>query len=117
MAISRHVHSLSKKNGLVPIFINARSGNFRASSTITLGARGDSYYEYLLKTWLQTAKTHDLWVLITYGRGTKLELLGANWDSILCSVKSGPLWFLLLGITLTFPNMDRFQWKLYCSVC
>jgi len=62
MAVSRHVHSLRKKNGLVPIFINARSGFFRTSSTVTLGARGDSYYEYLLKTWLQTGKTHDLYV-------------------------------------------------------
>jgi len=62
LAVSRHVHSLPKKNGLVPIFINARSGNFRVSSTITLGARGDSYYEYLLKTWLQTSRVHDLYV-------------------------------------------------------
>jgi len=62
MSVSRHVNSLPKKNGLVPIFINARSGRFRPSATITLGARGDSYYEYLLKTWLQTAKTHELYV-------------------------------------------------------
>jgi len=66
MAVSRHVHSLPKKNGLVPIFINARSGFFRTSSTITLGARGDSYYEYLLKTWLQTSKAHDLCVFLTF---------------------------------------------------
>ena len=32
-------------------------GKFRQRSTITLGARGDSYYEYLLKQWLQTSKT------------------------------------------------------------
>jgi len=65
MAVSRHVSSLPKKNGLVPIFINARTGFFRTSSTITLGARGDSYYEYLFKTWLQTGRTHDLYVSVT----------------------------------------------------
>jgi mannosyl-oligosaccharide alpha-1,2-mannosidase len=54
--VSMHVHDLPKDDGLVPIFINANTGNFRASSTITLGARGDSYYEYLLKQWLQSGK-------------------------------------------------------------
>lgn len=59
--VSEHVHSLEKYEGLVPIFINANSGQFRAYSTITLGARGDSYYEYLLKQWLQTGRSpqHD----------------------------------------------------------
>ena len=45
--------------GLVPIFINANSGKFRRHSTITFGARGDSYYEYLLKQWIQTGKRTD----------------------------------------------------------
>lgn len=57
--VSRHVHGLPKTHGLVPIFINANNGQFRSYSTITLGARGDSYYEYLLKQWLQTGKTED----------------------------------------------------------
>ena len=55
-----HVHDLPKKNGLVPIFINANSGQFRSSGTITLGARGDSYYEYLLKQWVQSGKKLDV---------------------------------------------------------
>jgi endoplasmic reticulum Man9GlcNAc2 1,2-alpha-mannosidase len=38
------------------MFINARSGHFSQGATITLGARGDSYYEYLLKQWLLTGK-------------------------------------------------------------
>ena len=36
-----------------------------ASSTITFGARADSYYEYLLKQWLQTGKTVG-WLLDDY---------------------------------------------------
>lgn len=55
--VSLHVHQLEKTEGLVPIFINAQTGNFRSYSTITLGARGDSYYEYLLKQWIQTGRT------------------------------------------------------------
>jgi len=57
--VIEHIHKLNKQDGLVPIFINADSGNFRAHSTITLGARGDSYYEYLLKQYLQTGKTRE----------------------------------------------------------
>ncbi|CAG5127693.1 unnamed protein product [Candidula unifasciata] len=54
--VSMHVHELPKTDGLVPIFINANSGDFRPASTITLGARGDSYYEYLLKQWIQSGR-------------------------------------------------------------
>jgi len=49
-----HVAGLSgKKNGLVPMWINANSGLFRPGGTLTVGARADSYYEYLLKQWVQ----------------------------------------------------------------
>ncbi|XP_045783821.1 endoplasmic reticulum mannosyl-oligosaccharide 1,2-alpha-mannosidase isoform X2 [Maniola jurtina] len=56
-AVSEKIHQLPKKHGLVPIFINPNTGHFLPHATITLGARGDSYYEYLLKQWLQTGKT------------------------------------------------------------
>lgn len=59
--INEKVHNLEKKNGLVPIFINANTGMFRNFATISLGARGDSYYEYLVKQWIQTGKkTNDM---------------------------------------------------------
>jgi hypothetical protein len=54
--VNEIVAKLPKQNGLVPIFINANSGHF-SGSTITLGARGDSYYEYLIKQYLQTGGT------------------------------------------------------------
>lgn len=57
--INEIVHGLEKKSGLVPIFINANTGQFRNFATISLGARGDSYYEYLLKQWLQTGKKEN----------------------------------------------------------
>ena len=56
-----HVRSLPKTDGLVPIFINANTGRFKGS-TITFGARGDSYYEYLLKQWLQSGKSEPKWL-------------------------------------------------------
>ncbi|XP_014218998.1 endoplasmic reticulum mannosyl-oligosaccharide 1,2-alpha-mannosidase [Copidosoma floridanum] len=57
--VSEHLHQLEKFDGLVPIFINANTGLFQEHSAITLGARGDSYYEYLLKQWIQTGRTID----------------------------------------------------------
>lgn len=53
------IFSLPRNAGLAPIYINAGNGQFRPGSHITLGARGDSYYEYLLKQWLQTGKKDD----------------------------------------------------------
>ncbi|KAH8338292.1 hypothetical protein KR074_010052 [Drosophila pseudoananassae] len=62
--VNEKVHELDKKHGLVPIFINANTGTFRNYATISLGARGDSYYEYLLKQWIQTGrKDNDILIL------------------------------------------------------
>jgi mannosyl-oligosaccharide alpha-1,2-mannosidase len=60
--VTEHLHSLPKKDGLVPIFINANTGRFPSTATITLGARGDSYYEYLLKMWLQSGKRNNMYI-------------------------------------------------------
>ena len=43
------------KDGLYPIYINPANGNF-ANNKITFGAMGDSFYEYMLKCWLQGGK-------------------------------------------------------------
>lgn len=53
------IHKLEKKNGLAPISINPETGQFNTYSKITLGGQGDSYYEYLLKQWIQTGKNND----------------------------------------------------------
>uniref|UniRef100_A0A673IXD6 alpha-1,2-Mannosidase n=1 Tax=Sinocyclocheilus rhinocerous TaxID=307959 RepID=A0A673IXD6_9TELE len=48
--VTRQVHRLEgKRDGLVPMFINTNSGKFTRRGAFTLGARADSYYEYLLK--------------------------------------------------------------------
>ncbi|CAO1443158.1 unnamed protein product [Diamesa tonsa] len=64
--VSQKIHELTKTDGLVPIFINANSGSFRNFATISLGARGDSYYEYLLKQWIQTGKKTDDFLINDY---------------------------------------------------
>ena len=59
MATSQHIHQLEKLDGLVACFINANTGQFRKTSTVSVGASADSYYEYLLKQWIQTGKKID----------------------------------------------------------
>jgi mannosyl-oligosaccharide alpha-1,2-mannosidase len=43
-------------DGLLPIYINPDTGA-TSYSTITFGAMGDSFYEYLLKVWIQGNRT------------------------------------------------------------
>ncbi|KAF0033697.1 hypothetical protein F2P81_013763 [Scophthalmus maximus] len=55
--VMNQVHKLDGKlDGLVPMFINTNSGQFTHQGIYTLGARADSYYEYLLKQWIQGGK-------------------------------------------------------------
>lgn len=48
------------EDGLVPIFIYAETGTFRGEN-IRLGSRGDSYYEYLIKQFLQTSQQEPVY--------------------------------------------------------
>ncbi|KAF9266725.1 seven-hairpin glycosidase [Marasmius fiardii PR-910] len=45
---------------LAPIFMEVSTGSF-TNSEIRLGSNGDSYYEYLLKQYLQTARTEPIY--------------------------------------------------------
>ncbi|KAL9597052.1 MAG: hypothetical protein Q9179_004409, partial [Wetmoreana sp. 5 TL-2023] len=75
------------EDGLLPIFIYAHDGTFRGTN-IRLGSRGDSYYEYLIKQYLQTSGEEpiylDLWKqalagvrkhLITYTKKSRFTIL------------------------------------------
>ncbi|EIM83275.1 glycoside hydrolase [Stereum hirsutum FP-91666 SS1] len=46
--------------GLASIFMNPKDGKF-VTSAIRLGSRGDSFYEYLLKQYVQTDLTEDVY--------------------------------------------------------
>ena len=49
----KHVLSLdrSKSFGLFPNFVALQSAGFSSPLDVRLGAMGDSFYEYLFKTW------------------------------------------------------------------
>ncbi|KAM8933491.1 endoplasmic reticulum mannosyl-oligosaccharide 1,2-alpha-mannosidase [Pelodytes ibericus] len=76
--VTQHVHGLAgKRDGLVPMFINTNSGQFSHLGVFTLGARADSYYEYLLKQWIQSGKKEDVFLedYIQAMEGVKRNLL------------------------------------------
>ncbi|KAJ0989367.1 hypothetical protein J5N97_007723 [Dioscorea zingiberensis] len=56
--VLEHMKTLHKLEGLVPIYISPHSGEF-IGENIRLGSRGDSYYEYLIKVWLQQKASRD----------------------------------------------------------
>ncbi|CAI7571669.1 unnamed protein product [Penicillium manginii] len=47
-------------DGLLPIFVHPDTGDFRYQE-IRLGSRGDSYYEYLVKQYLQTSGDEQIY--------------------------------------------------------
>ncbi|CAL5011307.1 unnamed protein product [Urochloa decumbens] len=58
--VIRQFQKIFPSDGLLPININPHSGAVKSYSTITFGAMGDSFYEYLLKVWIQGNKTESV---------------------------------------------------------
>ncbi|OTB01505.1 glycoside hydrolase family 47 protein [Hypoxylon sp. CI-4A] len=82
------------QDGLVPIYVYATDGKFRGQN-IRLGSRGDSYYEYLIKQYLQTNKQEpvylDMWDeslkgvrkhLVTYTEPSGFTIIGERPDGL-----------------------------------
>ncbi|CAI9735996.1 mannosyl-oligosaccharide 1,2-alpha-mannosidase IA-like [Octopus vulgaris] len=55
MKIRETLQQLKRPQGLYPIYLNPRTGKW-GQHHFSVGAMGDSFYEYLLKTWLYTGK-------------------------------------------------------------
>ena len=60
-ALDRVHAQINRADNLVSMFVNPSNGRLK-TGTITLGARADSYYEYLLKLWIQSGKKDDKYV-------------------------------------------------------
>jgi len=52
------LNGLTKPNGLYPNYVNPKTGRW-GNQHVSVGALGDSFYEYLLKAWIQGGKTDD----------------------------------------------------------
>ncbi|CAM9761408.1 unnamed protein product, partial [Ectocarpus fasciculatus] len=99
-----------RQQGLAPVFVDPKTGLFGESGgavgsnrgLVTLGARGDSYYEYLLKQWLFSGKK-DTKYLRRYQ-----EAVRAVEATLLQKSYPGELWFVgeLVGENFS-PKMDH----------
>ncbi|XP_050372183.1 mannosyl-oligosaccharide 1,2-alpha-mannosidase MNS2-like isoform X3 [Argentina anserina] len=54
--VIKEFHKIFPADGLLPIYLDPHTGT-TSKSKITFGALGDSFYEYLLKAWIQGNKT------------------------------------------------------------
>ncbi|KAG9448017.1 hypothetical protein H6P81_014145 [Aristolochia fimbriata] len=73
MKVLEHFRTLPKVQGLVPIYISPHTGDF-SGDNIRLGSRGDSYYEYLIKIWLQqggSQNNHSKYLYDMYAEAMK----------------------------------------------
>ncbi|OAE34945.1 hypothetical protein AXG93_593s1010 [Marchantia polymorpha subsp. ruderalis] len=110
MRVFEHMKGLPKAEGLVPIFISPKSGEF-IGNNIRLGSRGDSYYEYLLKVWLQQGGADSEASAVTYLREMYEEAMSGV--KHLLVKKSQPKGLVFVGelpngITGNFsPKMDH----------
>eukprot|EP00004_Rigifila_ramosa_P014930 TRINITY_DN3437_c0_g1_i2.p1 TRINITY_DN3437_c0_g1~~TRINITY_DN3437_c0_g1_i2.p1 ORF type:complete len:620 (-),score=132.66 TRINITY_DN3437_c0_g1_i2:17-1600(-) len=69
-------------DGLLPIYVNPSSGAL--SGKVTLGAMGDSFFEYLIKLWWQSDKKEEKWRRM-YDRSAKgiiEKMVGHSGDRI-----------------------------------
>ncbi|CBK19517.1 alpha-1,2-Mannosidase [Caenorhabditis elegans] len=100
---SEHVHNVGckKMDGLCPFYIDGK-GEFKKSS-ITLGARADSYYEYLIKQWLQTKKSID-WL-----RDDFIQSIAAMKKHLYRQSQPNSIWFLgeITELAQFYPKMDH----------
>ena len=56
--INEVLSNLERPSGLYPNFLNPRTGRW-GQQHVSIGALGDSFYEYLLKSWIQSGRTDE----------------------------------------------------------
>lgn len=92
--VLKAIEAQKREDGLLPIYISPGTGAFRGEN-IRLGSRGDSYYEYLIKQYLQTGGVEtvylDMWEealegvkkhLITYSKHSSLTILAERQNGL-----------------------------------
>lgn len=90
-------------NGLVPMYIELRQRRFDSGSVVTLGARGDSYYEYLLKQWLLTNKTEPVY------RERYLQAMDGVITKLIANTNGAKRWTFVAELSggSQIPKMDH----------
>lgn len=56
--INQVLRQAERSDGLYPNYLNPKTGRW-GQQHVSMGALGDSFYEYLLKAWLQSGKSDE----------------------------------------------------------
>ncbi|RWR75244.1 mannosyl-oligosaccharide 1,2-alpha-mannosidase MNS1 [Cinnamomum micranthum f. kanehirae] len=97
-------------DGLLPIYINPHSGS-SSYSTITFGAMGDSFYEYLLKVWVQGNKTEavkhyrEMWETSMQGLVSLIRKTSPSSFTYICEKNGGSLSHKMDELACFVPGM------------
>eukprot|EP00731_Ephydatia_muelleri_P031967 Em0023g474a len=90
--IRKRLKELDKPDGLYSNFVNPHNGQW-ASSHMSIGALGDSFYEYLLKSWLGTSKAdteaRDMYYAAVDSILNKLVRISSNGLTMLVDLRNG----------------------------
>ncbi|DBB13854.1 TPA: hypothetical protein ACH3X3_000846 [Trebouxia sp. C0006] len=57
-SVIQYLYEKYPEKGLMPLYLNPKSGRF-TTTRVSLGALGDSYYEYLLKMWVMRGRSQE----------------------------------------------------------
>lgn len=95
------------KPPLVPIFMNYRDATF-GHSDIRLGSRADSYYEYLLKDYLQTGRTERVY------RDMYDDAMAAIHDNLLARTPRHNLLYTVEAPSSNYNHKEHKQDHLVC---
>ncbi|KAJ7870729.1 glycoside hydrolase [Mycena olivaceomarginata] len=90
-------------NGLTPIFMSSDAGKFMTSD-IRLGSRADSYFEYLLKQYLQTGSVETIY------REMYDDSMQAIHDNLIETSKSGKLLYTLEIHPKRLAHNNQMSW-------
>lgn len=92
MRVYEVLHDKTPPDGLYPTFISPDTGLW-GNDFISIGALGDSFYEYLLKCWLLTGKTAEgllKWYVATAEAIAKLLVRSYEDDMLYVATRTGP---------------------------
>ncbi|CAE7287578.1 Man1b1 [Symbiodinium microadriaticum] len=95
--------------GLLPIMIHPQPPMHWTNARVTLGGRGDSFYEYLLKQWLITNRTEEKyrsWYQLCVD-GIRRAFVGQSRPSNFSFIREVSAWD---SISQLVPLSDRWQW-------
>ncbi|GJQ84617.1 hypothetical protein Trydic_g10226 [Trypoxylus dichotomus] len=98
--IRQHLQGLEKPKGLYPNYLNPKTGNW-GQHHMSMGALGDSFFEYLLKAWIQSNKEDN------EARQMYDDAMQAVIQHMLFTSKSGLTYFAELKFDRPEHKMDH----------